>query len=356
MTKILCIGLGGVGVIGAYALEKFNSDVQVTAVIRSDYDKVTTEGYTIHSCDYGGLIPNKGIDPENAIKEYKPKHVVKSVENAAEFGPFDYIVISTKVTPGPKGTNIWDQVAELPQLLYDGNAEEKTSLVLIQNGIDIERYWSAVASKVTMISGVTYISSINNNAVVTQFTKDMPLLGLFEKVQTKQDLAALDKFIGLYSNPHNAAKRDDNVRLTRWKKLLYNSSFNTVCCLTDLDVGHVFFSNVVSDVITPLMQEVKLVANEDLKQNYQSSEFVTQDDIDTMLDLTEKHNTKNHYTPSMLVDLRNNRQIELEILLGNVVSVYKETTKNDPKLQIPYLNLLNYLLTMVQYRIKLNKK
>lgn len=354
MTKILSIGLGGVGAIAAFTLQQFNDDVQVTAVIRSDYDLVTSKGYTISSCDYGGISSSTGQghhEPENDTIGFKPKHVVKSIKEAVEYGPFDYIVVCTKVIPNGNH-NVWDDVIATPKLWF---TNQKTSIVLIQNGIDIEKYWSSISNQVTLISGVSYISSVNNGGHIMQYNSDILKVGLF---LPEQDIEPVEKFVKLYSNDKNSCTLDKNVRLTRWKKLLYNASLNTVCCLTNLDVGHVYHLGSFPNVIEPLMQEVRMVANLDLKQNYHSSELVEQIDVDDILDSTQKYNVNNNYQPSMLVDLRQGRSIELEAILGNIVSCYKSTatTDEDIKLKIPYLNLLTYFLTMVQYRIKLEQE
>lgn len=351
MIKVLSIGLGGVGVVTSYVLQNFNPDVEITAIIRSDYDRVMESGYSISSIDYGGRRDN--ADPkeaDNAIKGFRPKNIVKKLEEAVKFGPFDYIVVATKVIPREKD-NVWDQVQQLPELLKDNKG---TSIVLIQNGIDPESFWKGLKDKAIFISGVSYISSVNNKGTVTQYGHDDNNFGL---IYENDNPDSLQEFLGLYTNDYNSVGLDTNVRLTRWKKLLYNSSFNTVCCLTDLDIGKIFdlkeSMGIIDNLVRPLMKEIQYVANYDLKKNYPNhrGEAVTDDDVGYIITATEDTDAKNNYQPSMLVDSRNGRSIELEVILGNVIKIHKLNTNKDMKTEIPYLNLMYYLLSLVQYRL-----
>lgn len=348
--KILCIGLGGVGVITSYALQNFNSDVEVTAIIRSDYDRVMESGYSISSIDYGGRRNNGNPDEsKNAVKGFRPKNVVKKIEEATQYGPFDYIMVSTKVIPQPSN-NVWNQVEQLPELLKENKG---TSVVLIQNGIDPERYWAGMKDKANFISGVSYISSVNDKGAVIQYGHDDIRFG---SIYDDGNPDAVLELVGLYDNEFNSVVLDENVRLTRWKKLIYNASFNTVCCLTDMDVGKIFDlkeeKGMIDNVILPLMKEIQHVANIDLRKNSKhQDELVTEAHIDFMITVTEDTDAKNNYQPSMLVDSRQGRNIELEVILGNVIKIHKQNSGDDAKTSIPNLSLLYYLLSLVQYRI-----
>lgn len=53
-SKVLLVGGGGLGVIAALSLEA-SSKASVTAVLRSNYNVVTQNGFNITSCDHGEL-------------------------------------------------------------------------------------------------------------------------------------------------------------------------------------------------------------------------------------------------------------------------------------------------------------
>lgn len=351
MSKILCIGLGGVGTIAAYALQTFNSDVEVVAVVRSDYEAILKAGFTISSVDYGKTKAEESEGNERKTFTYKPNVVVKSIEEAALHGPYDYIVVSTKVTQN-LSTNIWDEVRSGSRYLL--LPERKTSIVLMQNGINPDVYWKDLKQQVHLISGVSYISSTRTNTLVTQYGRDLVKFGLFDE---SEDKYLLERFHQLYSNEYNLASVDHNVALTRWRKLLWNASFNTVCCLTNSDVGSLFKLNdnysFIDNVIKELMKEIQVVANIDLELNHKTQEGRILDaEIPQLLKFTENSNAMDSYVPSMLVDYRSGRPIEFEVILANVIAIHKKNVLgHDLKSSIPYLNLLFYLLAAVQQKL-----
>jgi len=53
-ANVLVIGSGGVGTMAAYALEK-GGKANVTAVLRSNFDAVKADGFTISSVDHGDI-------------------------------------------------------------------------------------------------------------------------------------------------------------------------------------------------------------------------------------------------------------------------------------------------------------
>ncbi|ODV81580.1 uncharacterized protein CANTADRAFT_43487 [Suhomyces tanzawaensis NRRL Y-17324] len=347
MTRILCIGMGGVGVIVSYGL-LLNPEVEVTAVVRSAYTKVTEQGYTISSVDYGGRRNND--DPneaENAIKGFRPHKVVKALSELKLSDPFDYIVVSTKCIP--LDNNVWDDVEQAKSFLIKPN--RGTSIVLVQNGIDIEQYWDSLAPEVNLISGVSYISSTNIDCLVTQYGTDISLYGLFDftRLDDLQAKQSLSTFVELLSNPYNSISIDHNTRLTRWKKLLYNASFNSVCCLTKKDVGQLFEAEGFTDrVIVPMMEQVMEAANDDL-QRYDYGEhngLISRENITFLMDATRKSDAVNNYRPSMLVDALHGRPIELEIIMGNIVRIYGKNNPGQGDDKISKLRLVYDLLAM----------
>ena len=53
-ANVLLVGSGGVGTMGAYALEK-GGKASVTAVLRSNYEVVKKSGFQITSLDHGDV-------------------------------------------------------------------------------------------------------------------------------------------------------------------------------------------------------------------------------------------------------------------------------------------------------------
>ncbi|CCH40555.1 Glycerol-3-phosphate dehydrogenase [NAD(P)+] [Wickerhamomyces ciferrii] len=314
--KVLIVGLGGVGIMAAYALE-YGSKAEVTAVIRSDYDRVIEKGYELKSVDYGH-IPN-----------YKPSNVVKTVQDALKFGPFDYILVITKNIP---------DISNVEDIYADAVTPKHTTIILIQNGIGIEKPVFERFPGNVVLSGVSMISSSNFSGVVDHVSTDILNVGYFDNgVTSKEEQESKTReFIEIYSNGKNTVHYDEDVKYVRWRKLIYNATLNTICSIVNLDTGRMDYANGMESIIRPAMKEVIKVAKSDgVELDEKFIDFMIESDIDI------------YYAPSMLVDVRKGNQIESEVILGNVVRIAKEN-----KVDIPILSTVYELIKLVQFRLK----
>lgn len=314
MAKILLVGSGGVGTMAAYALD-LNDNVEVTTVIRSDYETVMEKGFKIESVDYG------------TVESYKPAHVVKSIEDAKLFGPFDYVVVSTKNTP---------DILKVEDLIEPVVTPKRTVILLLQNGIEIGEPLIARYPENIVLSGVSMISSINYNGVISHVGTDFVKVGYFFNPNLPvepQEKAAKD-FVGYYHNGKNECVYDDDVKFTRWRKLVYNATLNSICTLTSVDVGRLELFGGVDALVRPAMKEVLAIAKSD--------------GVDLPEDIMEfmiRSDDGVYYEPSMLVDLRKGNYMEVEVISGNPVRVAE---KNG--VDAPVLNLIYCMLKVVQKR------
>lgn len=129
MCRILVIGAGGVGVYFSGRLAQ--AGAEVTVVARSDYEAVSRAGYAVESIagDF----------------QFTPAAVLK---HASEFeGEADYIILAAKVLPE----------ADAVGLLSPAVRSSKSTIVLIQNGIDIERKVAESFPDNRLLSTVAYI-------------------------------------------------------------------------------------------------------------------------------------------------------------------------------------------------------
>ncbi|OVF07415.1 putative 2-dehydropantoate 2-reductase [Clavispora lusitaniae] len=316
MHNILVFGSGGVGSIAAYALD-LAEDTSVTTIIRSDYDQVTKNGYKITSVDYG------------TIEAYKPSNVVKSIDEAKAHGPFDYVVISTKNTP---------DITKTEELVEPTISEGKTVILLMQNGIGIEESFLTKYPNNIVLSGVSMISSTNYDGVIDHVGHDFLKVGYFENPNIpieKQKQAAL-QFVSLYHNGKNECVYDEDVKYTRWRKLVYNATLNSICTLTNVDVGRLQLFGGVDSLVRSAMKEVLAIAKSDGVELDES-----------IIDFMIHSDDGVYYAPSMLVDLRKGNYIELEVISGNPVKIAQ---KNG--VEAPTLTLIYNLLKVIQMRIK----
>ncbi|VEU23758.1 DEKNAAC104987 [Brettanomyces naardenensis] len=313
-ANVLLIGMGAVGTIAAYALDK-RGQSKVTCVVRSVYDILTTRGFDIESVDYGN------------VKGYRPDYVEKSVKEAmAKHGPFDYVLVTMKNIP---------DIHPIEPLLAECYSPD-TAIVLLQNGIGIERPVFKEFPEAYVISGVTMIGTTLYHDTVKQVGPDLVTFGPFLNPRLPEDkqVAKCKKFVDMYTNPHNQVSYDWNVKYTRWKKLVYNATVNTTCALTNVDLGRLELFGGVDSVVRPAMREVLAIAKADGVELPESiiEYMIRSDDAD-------------YYPPSMLMDVRKGNYTEYRTLIGNVLMIAKEH-----EIYAPTLTVLSNLLHVVQMR------
>ncbi|KAG7838111.1 hypothetical protein KL919_004114 [Ogataea angusta] len=324
-TKVLLVGSGALGIVAAYTLE-YNGFAEVTVVVKSGYKKASTEGYKIDSVQFG------------KIDHWKPTRVVSSIHEAVANGEeYDYIFVSVK--------NLPDSPTPCEDIIESAmKTNPNTAVVLCQNGIDIEKPLIEKYPGHVILSCVSLIGCTNIDCVVSQMTPDNVQLGIFENPTLKDRARAeqiLDKFISIYrmKDGKNVVKKDSNVRQTRWQKLLYNASVNTSTALTNLDCSRAAMTGCKETIWRPVMREIYAIAKSD-------GYTLPLELEDTMLNISDGL----FYTPSMLVDVRLNRMIEVETIVGNPLKIAE---KNG--IDAPHLSMIYHLLKMVQFRIKENQ-
>lgn len=312
-SKILLIGVGGVGSIAAYTLQKNGCEVSVVA--KSQYDVLSNDGFSIESCDYG------------SIPSFKPDHVFKNAEEAvSKVGVFDYIVVTTKNIPDVSPV----------EKMFEKAYNKDTAIVLLENGIGIERSVFKAFPDATVISGVTMISSTLYGRTVKHVGPDTVSFGPFINSSIDKDLqiSKAKKFVELYYNEKNKAQYNEDVKYTRWRKLVYNGAINTVCAITNVDSGRLELFGGMDKISRPAMKEVIAIAKADGVE-------LPEDIMDFMI----RSDDGEYYPPSMLIDIRKNQYTEYKTIVGTALDIAQEKG-----VDAPVLTILSDLLEVIQMR------
>lgn len=246
--QILIIGGGGVGSMAAYALQ-IGGQADVTLVLRSNYNAVSQHGFTIDSIEHGN------------IANWRPFRITNEIPRLGESDTshFDYILLATK--------NIPEIMPTVVDLIRDTVVPGKTSIVLLQNGLNIEKPLAREFPNNIILSGVSLISATEtqHGHVRHDFTdscKIGPFPSLASKIPSDEAESSARRLIATY-NACGVVKwsYDEDVKATRWRKLLYNSSFNSVAAATGLDTPRMRMAeHVIDDLVLPIMLEIKMVA------------------------------------------------------------------------------------------------
>ena len=307
--------------MAALALSLNNKSI-VTLVVRSQFEEVKEKGFDIDSITYG------------RISNWKPHNVAKSVVEATqEFGPFDYIVLTTK--------NIPDGSMTCEEIIEPAVTNGKTTILLIQNGVGNEIPMTEKFPTNVILSGVSLINSTRTKLSVSNRLKDILHLAAFENQNLQKGLgnSERDKFKLLYQNDDiskNEVIIDNDALKKRWEKVVHSASINATAALVNLDINRCQINDANREIFEPVMDEIIAIA---------ASEGITigQEVKHKYLHISDG----TFYSPSMMVDAQKNQLLELEVILGNPVRIAK---KNN--VEAPNLNLIYSLMKMMQFKVK----
>ncbi|KAH8886187.1 6-phosphogluconate dehydrogenase C-terminal domain-like protein [Thozetella sp. PMI_491] len=322
-ARVLLIGSGGVGTIAAVNLEA-GGLASVVAVLRSNYQVVKERGFSITSVDHGTLIG------------WRPTKIVNSVPDIERDAapPYDFVVLTTK--------NIPDITPTALDVTRCAITPGHTVIVLIQNGLNIERPFFAAFPKNVVLSGVSIIGSREvTPGVIEQDSHDSLTIGPFPNPNLAPGVeeAATKRFIQVY----NAAGKstctyETRVGWARWRKLVYNACLNPLCAITGLDTGRIRLSDgTVDGLVKPAMEEIRSAA-------VAAGHILPEDIAQTMIELDP---LQMYFAPSMLDDFRKGNYIEYENIIGEPMRVGKELG-----VPMPTITTIYFLCEAIQWRIK----
>lgn len=323
-ANILLLGGGAVGTIAALNIESGKLGA-VTAVLRSNFQAVQDHGYRIESVDHGKLTG------------WRPTKVVNAVPNVKQesLPPFDYIVTTTKNYPDVSPT--------LPELIAPAITPDHTVIVMIQNGLNIERPMFEAFPTNIVLSGVSMIDSHEGHpGEIFHEDHDILYLGAFTNPNIPDkasEITAAHDFIKIYG----AAGRtniqfSEDVPWARWRKLIFNAVLNPICAITSLDSARVRLTNsLVGGLARPAMKEVYETAS-------RLGHRLPEDIIDTMINLDPMDL---YLKPSMQVDIEKGNLMEIEYLIGEPLREAEKVGVATPNLKVIY-----ELCRALQWRVK----
>ncbi|KAL3474419.1 6-phosphogluconate dehydrogenase [Aspergillus californicus] len=331
-SNILVVGFGGIGTMTAYNLEA-SGLATVTGVLRSNYDLVEDRGFKIWSCDHGEIAswrPTSRTDDET---------VSRGVPDLSQSSctPFDYVVVCTK--------NIPDIPPTVTEIIAPAITPGHTAIVLVQNGINIEKPLVAAFPKNIVISGISRMSSaeIRPGEIFHQ-DHDTLIIGAFRNPNIEQEveLKAARHFTDLYNASGKATGQySEEVQFMRWRKLVYNASYNSLCAITGMDTSKIRLTgSAVHELLFPVMIEVKSIAR---AAGYKLAP--DQEDVSLAADTIDAY-----FRPSMQQDVEKGNYMEMEVIVG-------ETVREAQRLGVPapMLNMVYSLLKVLQFKTKVNR-
>jgi len=343
-VDVLLIGLGSVGAVYAYMLER-SGKARVTAVARSNYELYTKGQVTL---DTDRFVKHPG---------WKPYRVFKSqAEALAGDVKYAFCLITTKCLP---------DVSPTPKLVEEAIGSGKIGAwALIQNGLDVEAdLYEAVKDLDTpIVSGVCWIGVMTSpdGKTVRWANGDTLVTGIYPallpafKPQTRQysekETAALQQFYGLLKAGDATVYTEDRIDAIRFSKNVWNAVWSSIQGLVRSVPA--CFDPLPEHQKAPLKAFIKEIVetgfksgllNEEMRQYPGTepmgpSETVAEIAWSRIVDASverQKHGDGGHKM-SLLIDVELGRPFEVEVITGSVLKVAKSIGYPTPLLEYTY--------------------
>lgn len=242
--------------------------------------------------------------------------------------------------------NIPDVSPTVADIIEPAVTPGKTAIVLSQNGINIEKPIIQRFPSNPIISSISFIGATErSHGNILHDDPDVQMVGPFASPGVQAQVAedAARRYIDIY-NPHGKLdiSFDANVRRIRWRKLLYNASYNPVATILRMDTPRMRMSgHIIDDLIRPIMKEVLAAARADGITDFPDDlpeTVIRGDPVDTA------------FKPSMCQDIEKGNLIEMENIVGEPLR--EGESKGVP---MPTLRAVYGVLKGLQLKVKESK-
>lgn len=311
MTNILVLGTGCIGAVYASILNCAN-ETRVTCLCRSNYETIKTHGLRISSTIFGELHTRPTV----------VRNVAEAITLSQE--PFDFVVVCTKAIEAVTKAVI-DQMK--PAL-----ATQRTSIVLIQNGLGVERPFHNAFPGTSLISAVAYLPTTQTSrGVFVHSEVELLHLGLYPSAPASRPV---ELFAELIRRGGGSTRIHDDIQAERWCKIVANGSVNPICALSQCrDRRLVEVSGLGLALFKGVMQEIASVAT---SAGYEH--VVTPRTIELQMSRILSRPFPG-VQPSMMSDVLEGKAMEVQAVVGEIVKV-----AHDKCVQVPRLETIFVLL------------
>jgi 2-dehydropantoate 2-reductase len=218
----------------------------------------------------------------------------------------------------------------LPQLIPPVLKPQGTVLVL-QNGLDVEAPVAAIANVQNVIGGLCFICShkiapgeidhLNYGGItLLEYAPEYRCCGITERMrQIAEDFTSAGIAIDLA----------DDLLLARWQKLVWNIPFNGLSVVLNANTDKIIASPEIRELVFEIMQEVALGAAA-------CDRVISPDFLHERIDRTKKLQS---YRPSMKIDYDERRPLEIEAILGTPLRIASNAGVKLPHIAMLYRQL-----------------
>jgi 2-dehydropantoate 2-reductase len=298
--KVLIVGTGAIGSL--YGAKLAQAGAEVSVVCRSDFDVVKKQGIAIKS-HWGDF-------------HFTPKKVLRDVRDYDEKA--DFILVATKVLPE---ISVVDLIS--PALA------SQTSIILLQNGIHIEKPIATAFPNQHLISIIAFVCVGKTQAGIVKH-QDLGRLIIGDFPSGISDKTA--QLISLWQKVGAPCEGSKNILLERWKKLVWNAPFNPISvAFGGINTAQILENSETKKLVENVMQEICILAEADGCK-------LPVDIIEKNIAMTQKMKP---YKTSMLLDFEAKRKMEIDAILGNAISFADSKNIATPCLKMLYEKIVS---------------
>ena len=273
---IAVVGAGAVG--GYYGARLAQHGHDVHFLLRSDYDAVRQNGWTVESRDGDFRLPASSV------------HVY---DDPRKMPRADLVVVTLKSTAN-------DQFERLiTPLLHD-----QTAILTLQNGLGNEDRLADLFGAKRVLGGMAFVCINRAGPGVVRHT-DHGIIRLGEFVGPGKS-ARSERVAGMFAGSEVPCVVLDDLRWGRWQKLTWNIPFNGLGAALDLTTDQLIGTAEGRRLVAELIREVIAAAKTD-------GVALPDELAETQIENTT---TMGPYRSSMQVDRQEGRLMEVEAILG----------------------------------------
>lgn len=221
-----------------------------------------------------------------------------------------------------KSTDTKEVAEQIAQL---GN--EHSVIMTLQNGVDNEEQLATIFGEERILSAATYVSThIAEPGVIELGGRAKLVIGSLHDSL----IPFRDRIADLFNEAKIETSANDQIMKQKWKKFLWNATFNPLSALSTATVGEILDDKELRKTAETICREVLLIANKSGISLEEKMFEVTFSNAE----YARKHK------PSMLQDRLNGKKMEIESLAGYLVKKSKELQVGTPVIQAIHSNLL----------------
>ncbi len=276
--KILIAGAGGVGGYYGGMLAKAGHDVFFIAR-GAHLDALAKNGLAVKSINGDFAIP------------------VKCGEDGRAFPVADLVIVCVKS---------YDTASTID--LYKMNVGAQTTILSLQNGIDNETILADAFGEKALIGGISFIGSrVEKPGIILHTAFGHISIGELLDTVSDRILTIADAF----ARASVKCRTPENIKREIYGKMVWNVGFNAICTILDCDARALLLFDETKKLVHSAMEEWIKVAVAD-------GVALTPEMANKNIEITLKGG---EVIPSMLVDRRKGRKMEIDTFNGKVAAL-----------------------------------